>query len=154
MHRQGSPSRCYQGSRRAQGWPGRTAVSLSLLRGQRKGGKRWVSGESGVTLNLFATADSVSHKTFHFRYWNCPCVPMRERHECHCMLFLTEDNDFAGEETVSTDIMKYMCFLLGSMMHHNSTELYYPFHFFCLYLLEHYIRGSHRKVVRDVIVVQ
>jgi ferredoxin-thioredoxin reductase catalytic chain len=34
-------------------------------------------------------------------YWNCPCVPMRERHECHCMLFLTEDNDFAGQETVS-----------------------------------------------------
>ena len=32
-------------------------------------------------------------------YWNCPCVPMRERHECHCMLFLTDDNDFAGEET-------------------------------------------------------
>lgn len=31
-------------------------------------------------------------------YWNCPCVPMRERHECHCMLFLTEDNDFAGKE--------------------------------------------------------
>jgi len=35
-------------------------------------------------------------------YWNCPCVPMRERHECHCMLFLTEDNDFAGEESVCT----------------------------------------------------
>mmetsp|Transcript_6420 Transcript_6420/g.9083 ORF Transcript_6420/g.9083 Transcript_6420/m.9083 type:complete len:167 (-) Transcript_6420:318-818(-) len=35
-------------------------------------------------------------------YWNCPCVPMRERHECHCMLFLTEDNDFAGEETSIT----------------------------------------------------
>jgi ferredoxin-thioredoxin reductase catalytic chain len=33
-------------------------------------------------------------------YWNCPCVPMRERHECHCMLFLTEDNDFAGTEQV------------------------------------------------------
>jgi ferredoxin-thioredoxin reductase catalytic subunit len=32
-------------------------------------------------------------------FWNCPCVPMRERHECHCMLFLTEDNAFAGEET-------------------------------------------------------
>lgn len=31
-------------------------------------------------------------------YWNCPCVPMRERHECHCMLFLTEDNAFAGDE--------------------------------------------------------
>ena len=33
-------------------------------------------------------------------FWNCPCVPMRERHECHCMLFLTEDNDFVGDETV------------------------------------------------------
>jgi len=32
-------------------------------------------------------------------YWNCPCVPMRERKECHCMLFLTKDNDFAGEST-------------------------------------------------------
>jgi ferredoxin-thioredoxin reductase catalytic chain len=30
-------------------------------------------------------------------YWNCPCVPMRERKECHCMLFLTEDNDFRGD---------------------------------------------------------
>jgi ferredoxin-thioredoxin reductase catalytic chain len=30
-------------------------------------------------------------------YWNCPCVPMRERKECHCMLFLTSDNDFAGD---------------------------------------------------------
>ena len=30
-------------------------------------------------------------------YWNCPCVPMRERKECHCLLFLTPDNDFAGE---------------------------------------------------------
>jgi ferredoxin-thioredoxin reductase catalytic subunit len=35
-------------------------------------------------------------------YWNCPCVPMRERHECHCMLFLTEDNAFVGEETTIT----------------------------------------------------
>lgn len=31
-------------------------------------------------------------------FWNCPCVPMRERKECHCMLFLTPDNDFAGDE--------------------------------------------------------
>jgi ferredoxin-thioredoxin reductase catalytic chain len=37
-------------------------------------------------------------------YWNCPCVPMRERHECHCMLFLTDDNPFAGEEqTITVD---------------------------------------------------
>jgi len=40
-------------------------------------------------------------------YWNCPCVPMRERHECHCMLFLTEDNAFAGEEQIiSVDEVK------------------------------------------------
>ncbi|MCO5612691.1 hypothetical protein L7F22_066960 [Adiantum nelumboides] len=31
-------------------------------------------------------------------FWNCPCVPMRERKECHCMLFLTKENDFAGED--------------------------------------------------------
>ena len=31
-------------------------------------------------------------------FWNCPCVPMRERKECHCMLFITPDNEFAGEE--------------------------------------------------------
>ncbi|XP_019161586.1 PREDICTED: ferredoxin-thioredoxin reductase catalytic chain, chloroplastic-like [Ipomoea nil] len=37
-------------------------------------------------------------------FWNCPCVPMRERKECHCMLFLTSDNDFAGEEqTISLE---------------------------------------------------
>nr|YP_009394699.1 ferredoxin thioreductase subunit b [Polysiphonia elongata]ARW63261.1 ferredoxin thioreductase subunit b [Polysiphonia elongata] len=29
-------------------------------------------------------------------YWNCPCVPMRERRECHCMLFLPQNSDFAG----------------------------------------------------------
>jgi ferredoxin-thioredoxin reductase catalytic chain len=31
-------------------------------------------------------------------YWNCPCVPMRERKDCHCMLFLTPDNDFACDK--------------------------------------------------------
>ena len=30
-------------------------------------------------------------------YWNCPCVPMRERKECHCMLFLTPENEFASD---------------------------------------------------------
>lgn len=35
-------------------------------------------------------------------FWNCPCVPMRERHECHCMLFLTEENSFAGDRTEIT----------------------------------------------------
>lgn len=29
-------------------------------------------------------------------FWNCPCVPMRERKECHCMLFLTPENEFSG----------------------------------------------------------
>lgn len=31
-------------------------------------------------------------------YWNCPCVPMRERKECHCMLFLTTDNEFSSNK--------------------------------------------------------
>nr|YP_010952168.1 ferredoxin-thioredoxin reductase beta subunit [Gloiopeltis furcata]WMP13837.1 ferredoxin-thioredoxin reductase beta subunit [Gloiopeltis furcata] len=31
-------------------------------------------------------------------YWNCPCVPMRERKECHCMLFLTPDNEFSSDK--------------------------------------------------------
>ncbi|OIW12415.1 hypothetical protein TanjilG_04164 [Lupinus angustifolius] len=40
-------------------------------------------------------------------FWNCPCVPMRERKECHCMLFLTPDNDFAGQEqTITLDEIK------------------------------------------------
>jgi len=29
-------------------------------------------------------------------YWNCPCVPMRERKECHCMLFLPPENEFSS----------------------------------------------------------
>lgn len=40
-------------------------------------------------------------------FWNCPCVPMRERKECHCMLFLTTANDFAGkEQTISSEEIK------------------------------------------------
>ena len=40
-------------------------------------------------------------------YWNCPCVPMRERKECHCMLFLTPDNDFAGkEQEISAELIR------------------------------------------------
>eukprot|EP00877_Chromochloris_zofingiensis_P014373 jgi/Chrzof1/918/Cz01g33170.t1_FTRC[v5.2] len=40
-------------------------------------------------------------------FWNCPCVPMRERKECHCMLFLTEDNDFAGkDQSISIEEVK------------------------------------------------
>lgn len=40
-------------------------------------------------------------------FWNCPCVPMRERKECHCMLFLTPDNDFAGQDqSISLDEIK------------------------------------------------
>nr|QAA11215.1 plastid ferredoxin-thioredoxin reductase beta subunit [Trachydiscus minutus] len=31
-------------------------------------------------------------------YWNCPCVPMRERKECHCMLFLPKDTPFVGDK--------------------------------------------------------
>jgi ferredoxin-thioredoxin reductase catalytic chain len=40
-------------------------------------------------------------------FWNCPCVPMRERKECHCMLFLTEDNPFRGEkQSISLEEIK------------------------------------------------
>lgn len=41
-------------------------------------------------------------------YWNCPCVPMRERQECHCMLFLTQENDFASrsQEITTEDLLK------------------------------------------------
>lgn len=68
-------------------------------------------------------------------FWNCPCVPMRERkvcvggtravhvlytcchhqgyqhlipqQECHCMLFLTPDNDFAGaDQSITMDELK------------------------------------------------
>jgi ferredoxin-thioredoxin reductase catalytic chain len=35
-------------------------------------------------------------------YWNCPCVPMRERKECHCMLFLTSENEFASSNQLIT----------------------------------------------------
>ena len=35
-------------------------------------------------------------------YWNCPCVPMRERKECHCMLFLKPDNEFASNQQAIT----------------------------------------------------
>ncbi|CAM9094992.1 unnamed protein product [Discosporangium mesarthrocarpum] len=30
-------------------------------------------------------------------YWNCPCVPMRERKECHCTLFLMPENDYSSK---------------------------------------------------------
>jgi ferredoxin-thioredoxin reductase catalytic chain len=29
-------------------------------------------------------------------YWNCPCVPMRERKECHCLLFLSQGDEFSS----------------------------------------------------------
>lgn len=39
-------------------------------------------------------------------FWNCPCVPMRERNECHCMLFLPSENDFAGDkQNISLDYL-------------------------------------------------
>lgn len=40
-------------------------------------------------------------------FWNCPCVPMRERKECHCMLFITPDNEFAGDkQDISLDYIQ------------------------------------------------
>ena len=37
-------------------------------------------------------------------FWNCPCVPMREQKECHCMLFLTDDNEFADTDSKSISL--------------------------------------------------
>ena len=43
-------------------------------------------------------------------YWNCPCVPMREEQKCHCMLFLTPNNAFAGEEqTITPEQLTKLC---------------------------------------------
>ncbi|MGK7907083.1 MAG: ferredoxin-thioredoxin reductase catalytic domain-containing protein [Synechococcus sp.] len=39
-------------------------------------------------------------------YWNCPCVPMRESKECHCMLFLPPDNPFAGDSRTLDEEVK------------------------------------------------
>nr|YP_009511401.1 ferredoxin thioreductase subunit b [Gracilariopsis mclachlanii]AXI97278.1 ferredoxin thioreductase subunit b [Gracilariopsis mclachlanii] len=43
-------------------------------------------------------------------YWNCPCVPMRERKECHCMLFLSVNSEFASKkQNISTNVLlKYI----------------------------------------------
>nr|UAD84110.1 ferredoxin thioreductase subunit b [Gracilaria changii] len=43
-------------------------------------------------------------------YWNCPCVPMRERKECHCMLFLSPDSEFAGnnQEIDNNILLNYL----------------------------------------------
>ncbi|TAE53057.1 MAG: ferredoxin--nitrite reductase [Nostocales cyanobacterium] len=47
-------------------------------------------------------------------YWNCPCVPMRERKECHCMLFLTSDNDFAcDKQEISLETIKEVRATMG-----------------------------------------
>jgi ferredoxin-thioredoxin reductase catalytic chain len=43
-------------------------------------------------------------------YWNCPCIPMRERKECHCMLFLTSDNEFASSvQQIEIETIKKYC---------------------------------------------
>ena len=37
-------------------------------------------------------------------YWTCPCIPMIERKECHCMLFLDSENVFSSDEQqISTE---------------------------------------------------
>jgi hypothetical protein len=46
--------------------------------------------------DMFVNDDKVAEVSS--AYWNCPCVPMRERKECHCMLFLTKDNEFSSEQ--------------------------------------------------------
>nr|YP_010986045.1 ferredoxin-thioredoxin reductase beta subunit [Polyopes affinis]WOL36963.1 ferredoxin-thioredoxin reductase beta subunit [Polyopes affinis] len=39
-------------------------------------------------------------------YWNCPCVPMRERKECHCMLFLSQESEFSGnKQSIDSNVL-------------------------------------------------
>jgi ferredoxin-thioredoxin reductase catalytic chain len=48
-------------------------------------------------------------------YWNCPCVPMRERKECHCMLFITSDDEFAGDkQDIDLEFIKEVRRSMGS----------------------------------------
>ncbi|MEW5303066.1 MAG: hypothetical protein WDW36_005795 [Sanguina aurantia] len=43
-------------------------------------------------------------------FWNCPCVPMRERKVCHCMLFLNESDAFVGtDQNISMEEIKEAC---------------------------------------------
>jgi ferredoxin-thioredoxin reductase catalytic chain len=43
-------------------------------------------------------------------YWNCPCLPMRERKDCHCMLFLTKENNYSSpsQELSLDEILKLL----------------------------------------------
>ena len=41
-------------------------------------------------------------------YWTCPCIPMIERKECHCMLFLTKNNQFSSDIQKIDDIEKFL----------------------------------------------
>ena len=60
---------------------------------------------AGFTPHVFDVRAEVAQA-----FWNCPCVPMRERKECHCMLFLTEDNPFRGEkQTITLEEVKAHC---------------------------------------------
>jgi len=46
-------------------------------------------------------------------YWNCPCLPMRERKDCHCMLFLTKENNYSSSsQELSLEELKILLFLM------------------------------------------
>ena len=105
LRRQVGHRRRHQGPGRAQGRARCPAVPLPPLR--RQGG-RGGAGERETRFFPsffrffsfeFLTNPLIKHQQ---GFWNCPCVPMRERKECHCMLFLTEDNDFRGEDAEIT----------------------------------------------------
>lgn len=91
-------------------------------------------------------------------FWNCPCVPMRERSifvlffyfqgfsmvnlsyfdlilcpkmnrkECHCMLFLTKENDFAGEEQVL--FLYFFFIIIGIFFQLENSRCFFFFFFF------------------------
>lgn len=66
-------------------------VTLSVIKGLSKHKTRY--GSPLCPCRLYD--DEVEEVKY--TYWNCPCVPMRERQECHCMLFLQKNNEFSSD---------------------------------------------------------
>lgn len=65
-------------------------VTVSVIRGLSKHKEQY--GSPLCPCRLYDNKE----KEVAYAYWNCPCVPMRERQECHCMLFLKQNNEFSG----------------------------------------------------------
>ena len=62
-------------------------------------------------------------------FWNRPCLPMRERKECHCMLFLTSNNEYAStSQKLSKKELETLIEKAESMGYHRATPEWYYEH--------------------------